>query len=258
MASGLFDLSGKVALVTGGNGGIGRAIAHGLADHGASVAILGRNEERNGLVLSELRARGIRAIALQADLGDRDQAQPAVDRVERELGDLDILVNNAGWGGGRPSGRLLAESLEMDIWDRVLETNLSSALVRSKYASRSMVSRRSGKIVNVITAGIGFGWQPPAYVVSKAGLEQLTKSMAFELAAHNIQVNAIAPGWTETEMTRQIREDSTRYEWSINRTPLGRWAQPEEMAGIAIFLASPASNYVTGTTIVAEGGARLS
>jgi 2-deoxy-D-gluconate 3-dehydrogenase len=246
----LFDLTGRVAVVTGGNGGIGRGIALGLAEAGAAVAVFGRNEEKNQRVLSELKAIGVSSIALRVDVTNRCALEPALNKVESELGGIGILVNNAG--NASLSGGVLREKPE--DWDSVIETQLNAVFLLSKLAARSMLSRRFGKIINIASMysffGSGFA---PSYSAAKGAIVQLTKSMAIELAPHNIQVNAIAPGWIETDLTASVRSMPLNDE-ILARTPAGRWGQPEELAGTAVYLASPASDFVTGTTICADGG----
>jgi 2-dehydro-3-deoxy-D-gluconate 5-dehydrogenase len=248
-----FDLTGRVAVVTGGNGGIGRGIALGLADAGAAVAVLGRNNEKNERVLSELRAIGAPSVAVVIDLTNRADLEPALNRVESELGGIDILVNNAG--NVSLSGGVLNE--KPDDWDNVIETQLNAVFLLSKLVARSMLSRRRGKIINVGSMYSFFGsGLIPSYSAAKGAIVQLTKSMAIELAPHNIQVNAIAPGWIETDMTAPVRTTPMKLmnDEILTRTPAGRWGQPEEVAGAAVFLASQASDFVTGTTIRVDGG----
>lgn len=249
----LFDLSGSVAIVTGGNGGIGRGIALGLAEAGASVAIFGRNGEKNQRVLSELKAIGVPAIAVSIDITDRAGLEPALEGVERELGGIDILVNNAG--NVSLSGGVLNEKPE--DWDNVIETQLNTVFLLSKLAAKSMLSRKRGKIINIGSMYSFFGsGLIPSYSAAKGAIVQLTKSMAIELAPYNIQVNVIAPGWIETEMTAPVRTMPMKpmNDEILARTPAGRWGQPEEVAGTAVYLASRASDFVTGTTIRVDGG----
>ncbi len=249
----MFDLSGKVAVVTGGNGGIGRAIAIGLAEAGASVAILARNEVRNRDTLAKLEQMGAPAMALKLDVSQRKALKPALEAVERKLGPIDILINNAAFA-------ILKGMLEHteEEWDSVIETDLTSCFLLSKHAVPSMIARKAGKIVNVASVG-GFKGTPiyPSYGVSKGGLLQLTRCLAIELAPHNIQVNSLAPGWTTTDMTDWIRSDpkyAAVKQEMITRTPAGRFAEPSEMAGAAVFLASHASDFVTGADIIVDGG----
>jgi 2-dehydro-3-deoxy-D-gluconate 5-dehydrogenase len=245
----LFDLSGRVALVTGGNGGIGRSIALAFADAGASVAILGRNPEKNRRALAELLEIGVRALAIEADITDRAQIEPAVARVEREFGSVDILVNNAGIGLIKPSLQVPVEE-----WDQVLAINLTACFLMSQAAGRRMAKRKLGKIINISSIYGLFGNAVAAsYSATKGALINLTKSMAIELAPVNVQVNAIVPGYFRTELTDGFK-DKPFYDELIRRVPAGRWGEPEELAGAAIFLASHASDFVTGTSVVVDGG----
>jgi len=245
----MFDLSGEVAVVTGGNGGIGRGIALGFVEAGASVAILARNEEKNRAVLDELKKYGVPALALRLDVTRRDDLRPTMEEVERKLGPVSILVNNAGMVIMRSALKFRAED-----WDRVMETNLNSCFFLSQIAAQSMVARKHGKIINIASEYSRFGAQAGIpYAASKGALVQTTKTMAIELAPHNIQVNAIVPGWIETDMT--VGAQSGRmFEEIIMRTPAGRFGKPEDMAGAAIFLASHASDFVTGSTVFVDGG----
>jgi 2-deoxy-D-gluconate 3-dehydrogenase len=244
-----FDLTGRVALVTGGNGGIGRSIALAFARAGASVAILGRNEKKNQTALADLKTLGGPTMAIRVDIAKRAELEPAFQQVEKTLGPVGILVNNAGTVAFNPA---LQQSPEE--WDQVIETNLTAAFLLSKIAGRSKVERRAGKIINIASMYSFFGSSiVPSYSVSKGGLVQLTKSMAIELAPHNIQVNAIAPGWFVTELTEPVK-NTPLYQEVIDRTPGGRWGHPDEVAGAAVFLAGPASDFVTGTTLVVDGG----
>lgn len=249
-----FDLSGRVAAVTGGNRGIGRSIALGLANSGASVAILARNVEKNAAVLEELKAIGVSATAVVLDVTERETLAGAMANVEATLGGIDILVNNAG--NTDISGGVLNQS--EDGWDNAIATHLDATFLLSKLAAQSMQARKRGKIINLASMYSIFGGAAlPSYSAAKGAIVQLTKSMAIELAAHNIQVNAIAPGWIATEMTEIARVNA---DWQgfnamlMARTPAGRWGEADECAGAAVFLASPAADFVTGITLPVDGG----
>ena len=249
----MFDLTGHVAVVTGGNGGIGRSLALGYAAAGASVAIAGRNDEKNQAVLDELREIGNPAMSLRVDLTQRDQLEPCMQEIEGQLGSVDILVNNAGIAS--LSGGILQESAE--DWDMVIETQLNSVFLISKLAASSMKERNGGKIINIGSMYSYFGsGLIPSYSAAKGAIVQLTKSMAIELAPYNIQVNAIAPGWFVTDMTSAVRspEMQEMNDEIVSRTPAGRWGEPDELIGTGIFLASQASDFVTGTLIPVDGG----
>jgi 2-deoxy-D-gluconate 3-dehydrogenase len=249
--SSLFDLSGRIAVVTGGNGGIGRAVALGLARAGASVAVLARNEEKNRLVLAELRSIGRPAMVLRLDLTDRSALTPAVEQVERSLGGIDILVNNAGIVA--LTGGVLKETV--DTWNNTIETNLNACFLLSQLVAKSMVSRKSGgKIINLASMYSIFGsGLVPSYSAAKGAIVQLTKSMAIEMAGHNIQVNAVAPGWIETDMTEAVR-NSPMNDAILARTPAGRWGKSEDVIGAVVFLASRGADFVTGVTLPVDGG----
>ena len=249
----LFDLSGRVAVVTGGNGGIGRSLALGCASAGAAVAIVGRNEEKNQHVLGELQEIGNPAMALRIDLSQRNQLEPALHEIERQLGPVEILINNAGIVS--LSGGVLQESTE--DWDQVIETQLSTVFLFSKFAAKSMTKRKAGKIINIGSMYSYFGSAvAPSYSAAKGAIVQLTKSMAIELAPYNVQVNAIAPGWFVTDMTAPVRSPELKEmnDEILLRTPAGRWGQTDELIGTAIFLASQASDFVTGALIPVDGG----
>jgi len=244
-----FDLTGQVAVVTGGNGGIGRAIALGLAGAGAKVAIWGRNVEKNAATLAALTAVSGSAMALQVDVADRTALQPALAEVEKALGPVSILVNNAAIA-------VLAGVLDLspEDWDRVIEIDLTACFLLAKYAAQSMIKRKAGKIINIASETSIFG-SPlvPSYSAAKGAISQLTKSLAIELAPHNIQVNAILPGWIDTDLTAPVK-DMPLYQEILTRTPAGRFGTPEECAGAAVFLASSAARFVTGTAVVVDGG----
>jgi 2-dehydro-3-deoxy-D-gluconate 5-dehydrogenase len=245
----MFDLAGRVAVVTGGNGGIGLGIALGLAEAGASVAILARNEEKNRAALEQLKAHNVPTLAHKLDVTRRADLRPAMEAVERTLGPVDILVNNAGISVVRSPLKHDAES-----WDRVMETNLNSAFLLSQIAAQSMAARKRGKIINIASEYSRFGsGAVPSYAAAKGGLVQLTKSMAIALAPNNVQVNAIVPGWIWSDMTIGVK-GTPFYDEIITRTPAGRFGEPAEMAGAAVFLASSASDFVTGSTVYVDGG----
>ena len=250
----MFDLSGRVAIVTGGNRGLGRAIAVALAEAGASVAIFARDEAKSREATAELTALGGRAVAIRVDLTDRPSLRPAFEEAERALGPVDILVNNAGFA-------ILKGVLEQSAeeWDQVLATNLSASFLLAKFAAESMVARgRGGKIINVSSIAGNFGSPVfPSYAVTKGGLLQLTRCLALELAPHNIQVNSLLPGWFSTDMTDWIRNwpaYADALKEMIQRTPRGRFGEPHELAGAAVFLASSASDHMTGSDLVIDGG----
>jgi 2-deoxy-D-gluconate 3-dehydrogenase len=249
-----FSLAGRVAVITGGNRGIGRSIALGMARAGAAIAVLARNSEKNSQVLAELKAIGVPAIALQLDVTKRDTLAAAIAEVERALGGIDILVNNAGVA--TVTGGVLNESEE--VWDTTMATHLDATFLLSKLVAASMIKRKGGKIINLASMYSYFGaGMIPSYSAAKGAIVQLTKSMAVELAPHNIQVNAIAPGWIATEMTAMARDNPDYAEFNkmiLARTPAARWGEADEMAGAAVFLASPAADFVTGATLPVDGG----
>jgi 2-deoxy-D-gluconate 3-dehydrogenase len=247
----LFDLSGRVAVVTGGNRGIGRAMALGLARAGASVAVLARNAEHNQLVLTELKTIGKPALVLPLDVTDRAALAAVVAEVERTLGGIDILVNNAGIA--TRTGGVLNETAE--VWDETIETHLNATFLLSQLVAKSMVERKSGgKIINLASMYSIFGsGLVPSYSAAKGAIVQLTKSLAIELAPHNIQVNAIAPGWIVTDMTAAVRSSPMNDE-IIARTPAKRWGTADEIIGATVFLSSRGADFVTGATLPVDGG----
>ncbi|HET9148654.1 MAG TPA: glucose 1-dehydrogenase [Acetobacteraceae bacterium] len=248
---GLFDLGGRVAIVTGGNGGIGLGMAEGLARAGAAVLITGRNEAKNAEAARRLTESGAPAVALAADLTDEAACAALIEEAVRRFGRLDILVNNAGMNiRKQPHDFTLAE------WNLVLQTNLTSAFLCAQAAYPAMRDAGGGKIVNIGSMMSIFGASfAAAYGASKGGMVQMTKSLATAWAADNIQVNAILPGWIETDLTRRARNEVRGLnERVLERSPVGRWGRPEDLAGIAVFLASPASDFITGTAIPVDGG----
>ena len=244
----LFDLKGKAALVTGGNGGIGLGMAQGLARAGAKVAIGGRDAAKNAAAVKQL---GAGSIAIAADVSDERACRAMVDEAAAKLGRLDILVNNAGI-----NVRKRPEEYSLEEWHRVLESNLTSAFVASQAAYPHLQHAGGGKIVNIGSMMSIFGASFAApYGASKGGIVQLTRGLACAWAKDNIQVNAVLPGWIDTALTRRAREEvSGLHERVLARTPAGRWGAPQDMAGIAVFLCSAASDFVTGTAIPVDGG----
>jgi 2-deoxy-D-gluconate 3-dehydrogenase len=244
----LFDLQGKAALVTGGNGGIGLGMAQGLARAGARVAIAGRDQHKNATALKQL---GDGAIALVADVADEGACRAMVEEAARRLAGLDILVNNAGI-----NIRKQPQEYTLEEWQRVLAANLTSAFVAAQAAYAHMRRARAGKVINIgsMMSLFGASFAGP-YSASKGGIVQLTRSLACAWAKDNIQVNAVLPGWIDTALTRRAREEVTGlHERVLARTPAGRWGAPADLAGIAVFLASRASDFITGTAIPVDGG----
>jgi 2-deoxy-D-gluconate 3-dehydrogenase len=241
-----FDLSGKAALVTGGNGGIGLGMARALAQAGAAVAIAGRDAGKNAAAAAELKA-----VSFSCDLKDAGACRVMVEDAARRLGRLDILVNNAG-----TNIRKAPQDYSLEEWRAVLDTNLTSAFVACQAAYPHMKRAGGGKIVNIGSMMSLFGASFAApYGASKGGVVQLTKSLAAAWAKDNIQVNAVLPGWIDTALTRRAREEvAGLHERVLARTPAGRWGTPEDLGGIAVFLASAASDFVTGTAIPVDGG----
>jgi 2-deoxy-D-gluconate 3-dehydrogenase len=247
----LFDLHGKVAIVTGGNGGIGLGMARGLADAGANIAIVGRNEAKSAAAVAGLTRAGSRAIHLVADVTDDEAVSAMVARVHREFGRIDILVNNAGINIRKPP-----QTLGIAEWESVISTNLTSAFLCSRAVHPAMKQAGGGKVINIGSMMSIFGASfAPAYAASKGGIVQFTRSCAVAWAADNIQVNAVLPGWIDTDLTRRAREEvAGLHEKVLARTPAARWGLSADFAGIAVFLASRASDFVTGAAIPVDGG----
>jgi 2-deoxy-D-gluconate 3-dehydrogenase len=244
----LFDLKGKAALVTGGNGGIGLGMAQGLAAAGAKVAIAGRDKAKNA---AAVKALGGNALSVTADLKDEKTCRGMVQEAAERLGRLDILVNNAGI-----NVRKRPEEYSLEEWKLVLDTNLTSAFVAAQAAYPHLKRAGGGKIVNIgsMMSLFGAAFVAP-YGASKGGIVQLTRALATAWAKDNIQVNAVLPGWIDTALTRRARTDiKGLHERVLARTPAGRWGEPDDLSGIAVFLCSRASAFVTGTAIPVDGG----
>ena len=254
MANHPFDLHGKVALVTGAYRGLGFAIAQGLAEAGATVVLNGRKAELLASAAKTLTDAGRRASTCVFDVTDGDAVRAGIAAVEREHGRLDILVNNAGIQRRNP----LVDFKRQD-WDDVIATNLTAPYLVAQAALPGMIARKSGKIVNIASLMSELA-RPTVvpYTAAKGGVRQLTRGMAVELAPHNIQVNAISPGYFATEMNRALIDNAEFNAWVCKRTPAGRWGEPPEIAGLAVFLCSAAANYITGQLITIDGGMSVS
>jgi 2-dehydro-3-deoxy-D-gluconate 5-dehydrogenase len=251
MTARLFDLGGKVAIVTGGNGGIGLGMARGLAEAGADVVIVGRNEAKSLAAVDDIKQRGARAISVVADVTDKATVAEMAELVRRELGRIDILVNNAGINIRKPP-----HALEIEEWDAVIKTNLTSAFLCSQAVYPAMKAAGGGKIINIGSMMSIFGASfTPAYAASKGGIVQFTRSCACAWAADNIQANAVLPGWIDTDLTKRARaEIEGLHDKVLARTPAARWGAIADFAGVAVFLASSASDFLTGTAIPVDGG----
>jgi gluconate 5-dehydrogenase len=246
----LFNVKGKVALVTGSSRGIGFKLAEGLAERGARVILNGRNKETLEESARELSSKGYDVSCSIFDVTDKVSIQNEILRVEKEFGHIDILVNNAGINLRKP-----ILELELSEWNNVLGADLTSAFLVSQAVAKGMIARKCGKIINICSMQSELG-RPTisAYAASKGGLKMLTKSMTVEWAKYNIQINGIGPGYFLTDMTKALSADAKFDEWLKNRTPAGRWGIPEELVGALVFLSSQASDYVNGHILYVDGG----
>jgi 2-deoxy-D-gluconate 3-dehydrogenase len=247
----LFDLNGRVAIVTGGNGGIGFGMAKGLAQAGAAVVVAGRNAEKSAAAVRELEALGARAATVDVDVTSEASCRAMVRTAVDRFGRLDILVNNAG-----TNIRKQPEEYSLAEWHTVLETNLTSAFVCSQAAYPEMKTAGGGKIIMIGSMMSIFGASfTAAYAASKGGIVQLTRALATAWGKDNVQVNAVLPGWIDSALTRTARSQIEGLQEKVEaRTPAGRWGVPDDLAGIAVFLAAPASDFLTGTAIPLDGG----
>ena len=247
----LFNLTDKVALITGGNGGIGFAMAKAIGEAGATVVIAGRNEDKNKKSIEELNLLNVKCKSLIVDVLIENSCNQLIEDVVQTCGKLNILINNAG-----TNIRKRPEEYELKEWTSIIDTNLISTFTCSKAAFKNFKNINSGKIINIGSMHSLFGAPlGSAYSASKGGVVQLTKSLANTWAKDNIQVNAVLPGYIDTTLTRQARVDIPELQKRVEeRTPAGRWGDPDDLGGIAVFLSSDASNYVTGTAIPVDGG----
>jgi NAD(P)-dependent dehydrogenase (short-subunit alcohol dehydrogenase family) len=247
----LFDLSGRVAIVTGGSVGLGRQMAEGLAEAGANIVLCARKKERCEQAAEELQRMGVETLALSCDVKNVEQVRGVVEQAISRFGRVDILINNAGTSWGAP-----VEEMTLAQWNKVLETNLTGTFLFSQAAGKYMTQQRSGKIINIASVA-GIQGAPPqfqaiGYHASKGGVIAFTKDLACKWGMHNIQVNAIAPGWFPTQMSQVVIERNR--ETFLKNIPLGRFGGDSDLKGAAVFLASAASDFVTGHTLVVDGG----
>ncbi len=251
MNSKLFDLSGRVAIVTGGSIGLGRQMAQGLAEMGANIVLCARKKERCEQASKELQQLGVKSLALGCDVKNPEQVHDVVETTLAQFGHLDILINNAGtsWGAS-------VEEMRLEHWNKVIETNLTGTFLFSQAAGKYLVAQRRGKIINIASVA-GLQGAPPefqaiGYHASKGGVIAFTKDLACKWGVHNIQVNAIAPGWFPTHMSEIVIERNR--ETFLKKIPLRRFGGEDDLKGAAVYLASDASNFVTGHVLVVDGG----
>jgi len=252
----LFDLTGRVAIVTGGSIGLGRQMAEGLAEMGADLVLCARKKERCHQAAEELQQLGVKAIALGCDVKSPDSIQQMVEATLSQFGRIDVLINNAGISWGAP-----VEEMRLEDWNKVIETNLTGTFLCAQAVGKVMIRQgrsenNAGKIINIASVA-GLGGAPPelpaiGYHASKGGVISFTKDLACKWASHNIQVNAIAPGWFPTHMSNRVLEHHK--ELFLSHIPLRRFGNEHDLKGAAVFLASAASNYVTGHVLVVDGG----
>jgi NAD(P)-dependent dehydrogenase (short-subunit alcohol dehydrogenase family) len=247
----LFDLSGRVAIVSGGSGGIGKTLALGFADAGADVVVVGRRLGPLEEVAAEIKALGRKSLAVSADLTDEPQTQAMVQQVLANFPSIDILANAHGLAIRKP-----AEDFPIDEWQRVMDINVRGTFIASKAVSKKMIEQKRGKIINLssVRGQYGLPRDYAAYSTSKGAVDTLTKTLACEWAKFNIQVNAIAPTMIETDLTKTALADPAFAQQMRNRIPMGRWGMPEELVGLALMFASDASSFITGQVVYVDGG----
>lgn len=246
-----FSLKGKYGIVTGGGSGIGKSIAVGLAQAGAYVAIAGRTMKKLEDTVEEIKGFGGNAIAVKVDMSNIESINCLVQEVDTAFDHIDFLFNNAGMIYRAPM-----VDFPLDTWNQMMHVNLTGPFILSQEIAKIMIKKKTnGSIVNTSSLIALFGGNNvSAYAATKGAINQLTKSMCNDLAEYGIRVNAIGPGWVKTDMTETLQNDTERFEEITSRIPLGRWADPEELAGLAVFLVSDASSYITGQTIFIDGG----
>lgn len=247
----LFDLGGRVAIITGGAVGLGRQMAEGLAEMGANTVLCARKKERCEEAAAEIQRLGVKTLALGCDVNNPREIQRLVDTVRSHFGQIDILINNAGISWGAP-----VEDMHLEDWNKVIATNLTGTFLCSQAVGKVMIKQKRGKIINIASVS-GLGGAPPelqaiGYHASKGGVISFTKDLACKWAMHNIQVNAIAPGWFPTHMSEWVLEHNK--ESFLDRIPMRRFGGDHDLKGAAVFLASDASAYVTGHVLVVDGG----
>jgi NAD(P)-dependent dehydrogenase (short-subunit alcohol dehydrogenase family) len=247
----LFDLTGRVAIITGGSIGLGRQMAEGLAEMGANIVLCARKKERCEQAAGELAKLGVQALALGCDVTNPDQIREVVGETISRFGRIDILINNAGTSWGAP-----VEEMRLEHWNKVIETNLTGTFLFSQAVGNCMAAQRRGKIINIASVA-GLRGAPPefqaiGYHASKGGIIAFTKDLACKWGVHNVQVNAIAPGWFPTHMSEVVIERNR--DAFLKKIPLGRFGNDQDLKGAAVFLASDASNFVTGHVLVVDGG----
>ena len=251
MASNLFDLNGKTAVITGGNGGIGFGMAVGLAEAGANIVIAARNQTKTSESINRLKGMGTECEGIQVEVTEESSVQQMVSKTIDRFGSLDILINNAGIGI-----RKLPHEYTIKEWNKVVDINLTGAFICSKEVYPHMKENGGGKIINIgsMTSIFGLDWAV-AYASSKGGIVQMTKTLAVSWAKDNIQANSILPGWIHTDLTQGLKDNfRDRYDHILTRIPHERWGEPNDLAGTAVFLSSKASDYVTGVSIPVDGG----
>jgi gluconate 5-dehydrogenase len=247
----LFDLTGRIAIITGGSIGLGRQMAEGLAEMGANIVLCARKKERCEQAAGELAKLGVQALALGCDVTNPDQIREVVGETISRFGRIDILINNAGTSWGAP-----VEEMRLEHWNKVIETNLTGTFLFSQAVGNCMAAQRRGKIINIASVaglrGASPEFQAIGYHASKGGIIAFTKDLACKWGVHNVQVNAIAPGWFPTHMSQVVIERNR--DAFLKKIPLGRFGNDQDLKGGAVFLASDASNFVTGHVLVVDGG----